>query len=42
MDGLIFAPWSIPITTGIKNAVEAVLLMKAPSPAEVIMTTSSR
>ena len=39
--GLILARSAKPITIGTKNAVDAVLLMKAPSPAEAIITTIS-
>ena len=38
-DGLIFARRATPKTIGTKNAVDAVLLMNAPRPADAIMTT---
>src|SRR5688572_15542984 len=41
--GLMFALAAIPSTIGTKNAVQAVLLMKALSPdAEIMMTNNNR
>lgn len=40
-DGLIFDRRAMPTTSGMKNAVDAVLLMNAPSTADETMITMS-